>query len=79
MMWGADRRPLTEFISQNEFMVDEDVTNQTYGLICDICIPASRKRELLKQLNLCGINEKFIYPGIDGIGRYINQKYSSRN
>ena len=22
MMWGADRRPLTEFISQNEFMVD---------------------------------------------------------
>ena len=78
MIWGANRGPLTNFISQNEFMVEEDVTNQTCGLICSISIPAGRKRELLNQLNLCGVNEKFIYPGIDGIGRYINRKYSSR-
>lgn len=30
---------------------------------------------MLNQLNLCGINEKFIYPGMDGIGRYINQAF----
>ena len=60
-------------------MTDETVTNQTNGLICNIIIPANRKHELLNQLNLCGINEKFIYPGMDGIGQYINQKYSSRN
>lgn len=79
MIWGADRRPLTEFISADEFMTDEKVTNQTNGLICNITIPATRKQELLNELSSCGINEKFIYPGIDGIGRYINQKYSSRN
>lgn len=79
MIWGADRRPLTEFVSTNEFMTEETVTNQANGLICNIIIPANRKHELLNQLNLCGINEKFIYPGMDGIGRYINQKYSSRN
>ena len=33
------------------------------------------KEKILKQLALCGINEKYIYPGIDGIGRYINKKY----
>ena len=79
MIWGSDRRPLTEFVSTNEFMTEETVTNQANGLICNIIIPANRKHELLNQLNLCGINEKFIYPGMDGIGRYINQKYSSRN
>jgi len=79
MIWGADRRPLTDFVSKNEFMMDKAVTNQMNGLICNIIIPANRKYEILNQLNLCGINEKFIYPGMDGIGRYINQKYSSRN
>lgn len=79
MIWGADRRPLTEFVSENEFMIDKAVTNQANGLLCYISIPANRKREILNQLNLCGINEKFIYPGVDGIGRYIRQKYSSKN
>lgn len=79
MIWGADQRPLTELIGANEFMVAENVTNQECGIICSIDIPANCKRELINQLNLCGINEKFIYPGMDGIGRYINQKYSSRN
>ena len=78
MIWGAHRSPLTEIISPNEFMAAENVTNQECGIICSIDIPANCKRELINQLNLCGINEKFIYPGMDGIGRYIKQKYSSR-
>lgn len=78
MIWGAHRSPLTEIIAPNEFMAAENVTNQECGIICSIDIPANCKRELINQLNLCGINEKFIYPGMDGIGRYIKQKYSSR-
>lgn len=78
MIWGADRHPLTDLINANEFMVAENVTNQEFGIICSIDIPANCKCELINQLNLCGINEKFIYPGMDGIGRYIKQKYSSR-
>lgn len=78
MIWGANRNPLTNLINSHEFMVDKDVTNQEYGIICSIDIPANMKHELIEQLNLCGINEKFIYPGIDGIGRYINRKYSYR-
>lgn len=74
MIWGADRRPLTELVSKNEFMIDKAVTNQANGFLCYISIPANRKREMLNQLNLCGINEKFIYPGMDGIGRYIEWK-----
>ena len=79
MIWGGRRSPLTEFIASDEFMVAENITNQECGIICSINIPVNCKRELINQLNLCGINEKFIYPGMDGIGRYINKKYSSRN
>lgn len=37
---------------------------------------SEKKENLLMQLNSLGINEKFIYPGLDGIGRYIENKYS---
>ena len=60
-------------------MSDEnDIKNQECGVICNILIPGDRKRELLEQLNLCGINEKLIYPGLDGVGRFIKQKYSDK-
>lgn len=78
MIWGADRRPLTSFMNANEYMVEEQVDNTNNGIICCVCISANKKKELLRQLNLCGINEKYIYPGIDGVGRHISKKYSSR-
>ena len=39
-------------------------------------IQAKDKKTILKQLSLCGISEKYIYPGIDGAGKYIKGKYS---
>ena len=75
MMWGAQRGALTDFIDKNDYMVDENVTNSDHGIICSIMIPADKKKEILQQLNLLGINEKFIYPGMDGVGKYINNKY----
>lgn len=79
MLWGARRQELTSFMESKYFMSDEnDIKNQEYGVICNILIPGDRKRELLEQLNLCGINEKLIYPGLDGVGRFIKQKYSDK-
>lgn len=79
MLWGARRQELTSFMESKHFMSDEnDIKNQECGVICNILIPGDRKRELLEQLNLCGINEKLIYPGLDGVGRFIKQKYSDK-
>lgn len=80
MLWGADLRPLTALVSEeDDYMVDGKVRNADKGFICCIDIPAYSKISLLKQLDQCGINEKYIYPGVDGVGRFINKKYSSRN
>lgn len=76
MLWGADRSPLTENIAANEYMSTGVIDNSQTGLICSISIPAAFKEKLLHDLNMCGVNEKFIYPGLDGVGRYINKKYS---
>ena len=79
MLWGADRRPLECFMMPNDYISDENVQNSTCGIIGKIQIKHEDKEKILKQLALCGINEKYIYPGIDGIGRYINKKYLFKN
>ena len=57
---------------------DDNVTNKEDDSLCYIKIPADCKEKLLNQLNLCGINQKFVYPGLDGVGRYISTKYSGK-
>lgn len=59
-------------------MLDENVDNQRNGILAKIIIPSNKKSEVLEQLNLCGVNEKTIYPGLDGIGRYVREKYSAK-
>lgn len=77
MIWGADRRPLTAFFEDDEYMVEDQPKNSECGIICHVNISSENKSKLLKQLDSLGINEKFVYPGIDGVGRYIRKKYSS--
>ena len=78
MLWGAQRLPLTNFVTAAEYIsFDDTVNNADHGILGFISIPSSLKPEILQQLNLLGINEMFIYPGLDGVGKYINQKYSS--
>lgn len=76
MLWGAILQPLTNIIDSCNYMLEDQVSNAECGIICKIQVPASAKKSLLKQLDLCGINEKFIYPGIDGVGRFIKRRYS---
>lgn len=78
MIWGADRRPLTAFFTNNEYMVESQPNNPKQGTICHIDVVTEYKNKLLRQLDLLGINEKFVYPGINGVGHYIRKKYSSK-
>ena len=79
MLWGANRGPFTADTSEMEYMSTGAIENAENGVICAVSVPAASKRELLNALDLCGINEKFIYPGLDGIGKYINKKWQFQN
>lgn len=79
MLWAANRGEFTSFMQPEHYMTDDiNVNNSATGIICPIIVPNTRKLELLAQLDMCGINEKYIYPGLDGIGKYIRKKYSIR-
>lgn len=79
MLWAAQRYELTHFMKPEYYMLpDDSISNQMTGVIGCIVIPADKKRVILDQLNALNINEKFIYPGLDGVGRYIKAKYSSK-
>ena len=77
MLWAANRGEFTSFMQPEHYMTDDQtVENQAMGIICPIIVPRNKKNDILDQLDMCGVNEKFIYPGLDGIGRFIRKKYS---
>ena len=80
MLWGAKRECFEEFMKNDNWMSNDDsVNNAKEGILFPITIPHDYKKSILKQLELLGITEKFIYPGLDGIGGYIKNKYKWKN
>lgn len=84
LAWGNDTRALEEMIynEESKMVVREQVGNtrvksiqQEAALLCKLHIHADRKQPILHQLNIIGINEKTLFPGLDGIGRYIERQY----
>lgn len=77
MLWAAQRRDLDYFMEEKDYLLfGENVKNKEDGILGKIIIPHNVKKHIIKQLNLLGVNEKSIYPGLDGIGKYIKTKYS---
>lgn len=80
LLWGADRRPLEVQVSTGEVM---DLSNRGVATriaddtrcLCKITVPDLCKHDILRSLNLMNINEKTVFPGLDGIGRYIECYY----
>ena len=69
--------PLTNIISPDNYMsFDEKPEKPQKGVLTHIIIPNDAKKQILSQLDELGVNEKFIYPGLDGVGKYIKAKYS---
>lgn len=80
LLWGADERPLDMQISSREemnlssegiaFSIVDDTRFLSKIIIPDLC-----KHDILRSLELMNVAEKTVFPGLDGIGRYIEQYY----
>lgn len=42
-------------------------------------VPTECKKGIMKELDLLNINEKSIFPGLDGIGIYLNKYYEDNS
>ena len=77
LIWGKSHSPLEQLIKYPNYISPNNNHNeQDRHILGKIRIPHSSKENIINQLEICGINEKFIFPGMDGIGHYIRNKYS---
>ncbi|MDR7856119.1 FRG domain-containing protein [Tissierella sp.] len=78
LIWGSKTESLEDLIESKNFMT----VNEQGGIAKDemfiykIRVPSTHKPKIIKQLNLCGVNEKRLFPGLDGVGKYISNYYS---
>lgn len=79
MIWGSKRCSLTDMVGNQDYMNLDDETQvfEASGIMCAITISSESKFEIIKQLDMLGVNEQFIYPGLEGIGKTIVKKYSA--
>lgn len=79
MLLGANRRKLTDFVNLRYYLFDEDqVANKETGVICNILIPSDKKRDLIDQLDLFGINKKSYIRDLTVLAAIFRQKYSRK-
>lgn len=84
MAWGTKTEPLEEMLASENFKMqlpEKDTGIRVYGehevtaLLFRFNVYADRKQPLLHELDTVGINERTLFPGLDGIGRYVERKY----
>ena len=84
LVWGKNEAELEAQLSDEKYAMkypDASAPERCYGvhqeeaLLFKFVIPADRKQFLLRELDTVGINEKTLFPGLDGTGRYIEHKY----
>ncbi len=72
MLWPMHYKALNDFMDNDSYMnpstKEEEYSNKRYAF--EIIIPKEEKDNILSQLDLLGVNEKSIFPGLDSIGRY---------
>ena len=84
MAWGAMESRFEEMFSEEKYhmhLPEEDSDERSYGqheqeaLMLSFLIYADRKQYLLRELDMVGINERTLFPGLDGIGKYVERKF----
>ena len=92
MAWGSDCLPLEKLlsdyfikldnesadaISQRLLSTTETLFNNSLDCIFPIYISGEDKRLFIEELYTMGINEKTLFPGLDGIGKYIQRRFDN--
>lgn len=79
MLWGAKHCPFEDMITENNNLILYNNVaydkNKEQRFLGKIIIPSNVKRELIRKLDLFGISEKTLFPGLDSIGKYIARHF----
>ena len=81
LVWASDHRGLEEMIDNDTFLFGKTKTSQRIyengnpprGFLGKIIIPYKQKERILRELNIISINQYTLFPGLDGLGRYLKE------
>lgn len=82
LLWGKDEKPLEKMIDNANMMslspdgVALNIANDQ-RFLANIIVPSEDKHSIMRELDLVGVNEKTVFPGLDGIGRYVERYYKN--
>lgn len=84
MYWGTKAEPLEDMIDANRYMsVPESpvaatvLSDEQYEhFILKVIVKRGCKQVIYRELDMLGMNAKVLFPGLDGIGQYIDRKYT---
>lgn len=77
LLWGNVPFCLERSLQHKDY-VDLDNYNED-SFVLRIKISSKDKKRILEQLDKVGINEKTLFPGLDGVGKYINSHFKIAN
>lgn len=80
LLWGRKEEPLEDMITdENKMTLLPDGmrldTANDQRFLTNIIVAASSKHSILQELDLLDVNEKTVFPGLDGIGHYLERYY----
>jgi len=84
MIWGNKKEPLQKLIPPRNRMIPSNLNkdgvrrntmSQKQGILLKLTICNDRKQHIMRQLDMLGINKKTLFPGLDGVGKYIEWKF----
>ena len=81
MVWGNNMRPFQQMVDEQNYMklpgeactlcADDDSDDFLFQYI----IPACAKQQIVRELDMLGVNGKALFPGLDGVGKHIERIY----
>lgn len=86
LMWGDNHKTLEEILLKNQKIKDNSnkqnnrTLNSYYDflnrpLMYKLIVKNQKKKRIIRELDMLGINELALFPGLDGVGNYIRKKY----
>lgn len=83
MMWGSNQKSLEEQLDGNAYMKRKTNEIEPYDIndvpteecVMKVFVHQSEKQILIRKLDQIGINRKTLFPGLDGVGKYIERKF----
>lgn len=82
MVWGYEDKPIEKLMTENAYMT-RNAEPVEYGIndipsekcMMRVFVHHSQKQLLIRELDQLGINAKTLFPGLVGIGKYIERKF----